>query len=121
MVLILFCFAFLPPMLLGLYDGESLRNLLVSYGLASVSTLLLGLVLKVSTRSLYFRMRPGEAMAMVSMSWLVIAVLGFLSGRPDFLDLALLYGLINFVGTLTVLKFFEYGDLAKRMDPEDTP
>mgnify|MGYP001051213219 CR=1 FL=1 len=52
---------------------------------------------------------------------LVIAVLGFLSGRPDFLDLALLYGLINFVGTLTVLKFFEYGDLAKRMDPEDTP
>ena len=76
MVLILFCFAFLPPMLLGLYDGESLRNLLVSYGLASVSTLLLGLVLKVSTRSLYFRMRPGEAMAMVSMSWLVIAVLG---------------------------------------------
>jgi len=52
---------------------------------------------------------------------LVIAVLGFLTGRPDWLDLALLYGLINFVGTLTVLKFFEYGDLAKRMDPEETP
>lgn len=51
---------------------------------------------------------------------LVIAVLGFLTGRPDWLDLALLYGLINFVGTLTVLKFFEYGDLARRMDPEDT-
>ena len=47
---------------------------------------------------------------------LIIAVLGFLSGRPDFLDLALLYGLINFVGTLAVLKFFEYGDLGRRMD-----
>jgi multicomponent Na+:H+ antiporter subunit F len=47
---------------------------------------------------------------------LIIAVLGFLTGRPDFLDLALLYALINFVGTLAVLKFFEYGDLGKKVD-----
>jgi multicomponent Na+:H+ antiporter subunit F len=47
---------------------------------------------------------------------LIIAVLGFLVGRPDFLDLALLYALINFVGTLAVLKFFEYGDLGRRLD-----
>lgn len=50
---------------------------------------------------------------------LMIAVLGFLTGRPDFLDLALLYGLINFIGTLAVLKFFEYGDLALRLDPRE--
>lgn len=49
---------------------------------------------------------------------LLIAVLGFLTGRPDFLDLALLYALINFVGTLAVLKFFEYGDLGRRVDRE---
>ncbi len=42
---------------------------------------------------------------------LMIAVLGFLTGRPDFLDLALLYGLINFIGTIAMLKFFEYSDL----------
>ena len=47
---------------------------------------------------------------------LIIAVLGFLTGRPDFLDLALLYGLINFIGTLAVLKFFEFGDLGRRLD-----
>jgi multicomponent Na+:H+ antiporter subunit F len=47
---------------------------------------------------------------------LIIAVLGFLTGRPDFLDLALLYALINFIGTLAVLKFFEYGDLGRRLD-----
>jgi multicomponent Na+:H+ antiporter subunit F len=47
---------------------------------------------------------------------LMIAVLGFLMGRPDFLDMALLYALINFVGTLAVLKFFEYGDLGRRVD-----
>ncbi len=42
---------------------------------------------------------------------LLIAVLGFLTGRPEFLDLALAYALINFIGTIAVLKFFELGDL----------
>lgn len=43
---------------------------------------------------------------------LLIAVLGFLTERPEFLDLALVYALINFVGVIAMLKFFEYGDLA---------
>ncbi len=42
---------------------------------------------------------------------LFIAVLGFLMGRPDFLDIALAYALINFIGTIAVLKFFKYGNL----------
>jgi multicomponent Na+:H+ antiporter subunit F len=42
---------------------------------------------------------------------LLIAVIGFLTGRPDFLDLALVYALINFIGTLAALKFFKYGRL----------
>ena len=50
---------------------------------------------------------------------LIIAVLGFLTGRPDFLDLAILYALINFIGTLAVLKFFEFGDLSRRLDQAD--
>ena len=48
---------------------------------------------------------------------LFIGVVGFLSGRPDFLDIALLYALINFVGTIAVLKFFRYrsiGDVPMR-------
>ena len=44
---------------------------------------------------------------------LLIAVLGFLAGRPEFLDLALVYALINFIGTIAVLKYFEVGDLGK--------
>jgi multicomponent Na+:H+ antiporter subunit F len=44
---------------------------------------------------------------------LMIAVLGFLMGRPDFLDIALVYALINFIGTIAVLKFFRYGDLGR--------
>ena len=49
---------------------------------------------------------------------LLIGVMGFLSGRPDFLDIALLYALINFVGTIAILKFFRYraiGDLAQKL------
>lgn len=42
---------------------------------------------------------------------LLISVLGFLIGRPDFLDLALVYALINFIGTIAVLKFLKYRDL----------
>ncbi len=42
---------------------------------------------------------------------LLIAAVGFIGGRPDFLDIALLYALVNFVGTLAVLKFFRYRHL----------
>jgi multicomponent Na+:H+ antiporter subunit F len=49
---------------------------------------------------------------------LLIAVLGFLTGRPEFLDLCLVYALINFIGTIAVLKFFEYGDLGRTRRPE---
>lgn len=37
---------------------------------------------------------------------LLVAVIAFLFGRPDFLDLALAYALINFIGVLAVLEFF---------------
>jgi multicomponent Na+:H+ antiporter subunit F len=38
---------------------------------------------------------------------LLLSVVAFLYGRPDFLDLALAYALINFVGVLAVLQFFQ--------------
>lgn len=48
---------------------------------------------------------------------LLIAVLGFVSERPDFLDLALLYALMNFIGTIAVLKYVRYRDLGQtRLD-----
>lgn len=38
---------------------------------------------------------------------LLIAVYGFLTGRPEFLDLSIFYALINFTGVIAVLKFVE--------------
>jgi len=39
---------------------------------------------------------------------LLLAVMDFLSGRPDFLDIAIVYALINFISVIGVLRFFEY-------------
>ena len=49
--------------------------------------------------------------AMGTKTVLLIAVFGYLTDRPEFMDIAMAYALINFIGTVAVLKFFEYGDL----------
>ena len=43
---------------------------------------------------------------------LLIAVSGFLTGRPEWLDLALLYALMNFIGMIALLRFSKFGNLA---------
>jgi len=49
---------------------------------------------------------------------LLLSVIAFLYGRPDFLDLALAYALINFISVLAVLKFVQDYKLRQR-DPQD--
>jgi multicomponent Na+:H+ antiporter subunit F len=44
---------------------------------------------------------------------LLLSVIAFLYGRPDFLDLALAYALINFIGVLAVLEFFRSRSLRR--------
>jgi multicomponent Na+:H+ antiporter subunit F len=51
---------------------------------------------------------------------LLLAVIGFLTGRPEFLDLAITYGLLNVIGTIAVLKFFRYGDPGAPGEPEES-
>jgi multicomponent Na+:H+ antiporter subunit F len=43
---------------------------------------------------------------------LLIAVSGFLKGRPEWLDLALLYALMNFIGMIALLRFSKFSNLA---------
>ena len=47
---------------------------------------------------------------------LLIAVLGFLTGRPDFLDLGLLYVLLNYIGVIAVLRLFTYRHFGQTPD-----
>jgi len=43
---------------------------------------------------------------------LLIAVSGFLAGRPEWLDLAILYALMNFTGMIALLRFSKFANLA---------
>lgn len=53
---------------------------------------------------------------------LLIAVVGFLMDRPDFLDLALVYVLMNFIGIFAILKFVHHQDLgASELPGEEAP
>ena len=45
---------------------------------------------------------------------LLLAVLGAVSGNSSFLDIALVYVMINFIGVIAVLRFFEYGRQANK-------
>jgi multicomponent Na+:H+ antiporter subunit F len=42
---------------------------------------------------------------------LLIAIIGFLTERPEFLDIALVYALINFIATIAIMKFFRFSHL----------
>jgi len=82
------------------------------FAVAAVALLVaLGLALAraVGGPTVFDRALAGNAIGTLAL--LMLAVLGFLTGRPEFLDLAILYGLLNIVGTIAVLKFFRYGNL----------
>jgi multicomponent Na+:H+ antiporter subunit F len=74
-----------------------------------LATLALLLVRAVRGPSVFDRLLAANTIGTVSV--LVLALIGFLTGRPDFLDLAIVYGLLNIVGTIAVLKFFRHGSL----------
>lgn len=84
-------------------------SVLAALGLA-VTRLLLG-------PSIFDRVVAGNTVG--SLSVLVLALIGFVFGRPEFLDLAITYALLNVIGTIAVLKYFRYGNLGQTDESED--
>ena len=78
---------------------------------ALLATLALLLVRAVKGPTVFDRLLASNTIGTVSV--LLLATIGFLNGRPEFLDLALVYGLLNIVGTIAVLKFFRHGSLGE--------
>jgi len=71
---------------------------------ALIVTMALALVRAVLGPSVYDRVLAVNMLGTKTV--LLLSVITFLFGRPDFLDLALAYSLINFIGVLAVLEFF---------------
>tara|TARA_B100000686_G_C16769526_1_gene964116 strand:+ start:1529 stop:1789 length:261 start_codon:yes stop_codon:yes gene_type:complete len=70
---------------------------------ALLFTIILGLTRAFLGPSIYDRVLAVNSIGTKTV--LIIAALGFLMGRPDFTDIALLYALLNFIGTIAVLKY----------------
>jgi len=49
----------------------------------------------------------------------LIAVHGFLAGRPEFLDIALVYALINFIATIAVTKYVKFSHLGHPLGEDE--
>ena len=72
---------------------------------ALVVTVFLALIRAYLGPTVYDRVVAVNAIG--TMTVLLIAAVGFLMGRPEFLDIALVYALINFIGTIAVLRYIK--------------
>ena len=86
--------------------------MLAVYCLLCLLGMCLTLLASILGKTIYDKILCVNAFGTVTVAF--IAVFGFFSQRPDFLDIALVYALINFIATLAVLKFFEYGDMGSK-------
>lgn len=71
--------------------------------------MLIVIIRALSVHGLYDRLLAVNTFGTLSV--LFIAVFGFMIGRTDFLDIALLYALINFIITVGILKFCKYSSM----------
>ena len=85
--------------------------------IAILTTMLLVLIRAFKGPTVYDRILAANSFGTLTM--LLIAVYGFLTQRPDFLDIALVYALINFIGTIAVSKFVHFKDLAPPLPNND--
>ncbi len=72
--------------------------------IAIAVTMLLALVRALMGPSVYDRVLAVNMFGTKTV--LLLAIVAFVAGRSDYLDLALAYALINFIGVLAVLEFF---------------
>ncbi len=86
--------------------------MLTAATLALLVTVALALARAAYGPSVFDRLQAASTIGTCAM--LLLALLGFLNGRPEFLDLALTYGLLNVIGIIAVLKFIHLGRLVNK-------
>ncbi|MBT3359951.1 MAG: cation:proton antiporter [Rhodospirillales bacterium] len=79
---------------------------------ALLATMAMALTLAIKGPTVYDRILAVNSFGTLTV--MLIAVLGFVMGRPEFLDIGLVYALINFITTIAIMKFFKYHRLGHR-------
>jgi len=77
-------------------------------------TTLMALVRAFAGPTVYDRVLAVNSMG--TMTVLLIAAVGFFMERPEFLDIALLYALLNFIGTIAVLRYIKRAKESEEQD-----
>lgn len=80
-------------------------SMLTVCALAVLVTMALAIVRAIKGPEIYDRVLAANMLGTKTV--LLLAVIAMLYERPDFLDLALAYALINFIGILAVLQFVQ--------------
>ena len=87
--------------------------------IAIVVTMALALIRGLCGPTIYDRILALNMFGTVTV--MLLSVLALAVGRPDFLDIAMIYALMNFIGTTALLKFFRYGDLGRSGPQQEKP
>jgi len=74
----------------------------ITVSIVILAAIAVGLVRAFRGPTLYDRVLAANMIGTLTV--LMVAVLGFMTGRPEFLDIALVYVLISFVSTIAVLR-----------------
>lgn len=83
--------------------------ILATAALAILVTMALAIVRALLGPSIYDRILAVNMFGTKTV--LLIAVLAAIAGRVDYLDIALVYAMINFIAIVAVMKYFEHGSL----------
>lgn len=89
------------------YDMFAIEHAWVATAVAILITMILALIRAMLGPTIFDRVLALNMFGTKTV--LLICVVGFLTDRTDFLDLALLYSLMNFIGMVALLRFSEYG------------
>jgi len=90
--------------------------MLIAAIIATLVVMILGIIRGVVGPTLYDRILAVNMFGTKTV--LLISLLGFAMGRPDFLDIAIVYALINFISIIGVLHFSDAAVF--KHDPHDS-
>jgi len=91
-----------------------MKSLLLGAGLAILVTMALAMIRGLKGPEIYDRVLAANIIGTKTV--LLLAVVALLYGRPDFLDLALAYALINFIGILAILQFVQNREARRQIE-----
>jgi multicomponent Na+:H+ antiporter subunit F len=95
------------------------RLMLIAATLAILVVMVLGIIRGIVGPTLYDRILAVNMFGTKTV--LLISLLGFVMGRPDFLDIAVVYALINFISVIGVLHFSDSAVFKHDPDATESP